>query len=66
MNPLVSGYHRRRDQTHVIGLSNLDLEHVDVADLESDGTLFDLTPLDPGELDRAMEQFELDRVGGLP
>ena len=66
LKPLVAGYHRRRDQTHVIGLSKLDLDHVDIADLEAMGILLDLTPLDPGVVDAVMGQFELERAGGLP
>ena len=66
LHPLIPGYHRRRDQTHVIGLSKLDLDHVDIADLEAMGILLDPTPLDPGVMDAAMGQFELERAGGLP
>ena len=35
MKPLVSGTHRRRDQTHVIGLSKMRLDHVDLRDLKA-------------------------------
>ena len=67
MKPLVSGHHRRRDQTHVIGLSKMRLDHIDMADLEAAGLFVDTsTPFNPGELDRAMQQFQLERVGGLP
>lgn len=41
--------HRRRDQQHVIGLSRLSLDHLDLEDLESMGLLMD-SPLKPGEI----------------
>lgn len=67
MKPLVSGQHRRRDQTHVIALSKMRLDHIDMADLEAAGMFVERsTPINPGELDRAMHQFQLERVGGLP
>lgn len=46
LKPLVSGIHRRRDQTHVIGLANLPPDHLDLEDLVAAGLL--LTPIDPG------------------
>lgn len=67
MKPLVSGTHRRRDQTHAIALSKMRLDHIDLADLEAAGMFIERsTRFDPGEIDRAMEQFQLERVGGLP
>ena len=70
MKSLVSGEHRRRDQTHVIALSKMQLDHINLADLEAAGMFVDCsTPFNRGELDRldrAMEQFQLERVGGLP
>ena len=50
----------------MIGLSKLDLDHVDIADLEAIGMLVDLTPVDPGVADAVLGQFELERAGGLP
>jgi len=47
LKPLVSGIHRRRDQTHVIGLSKLPADHLDLDDLVAAGLL--LTPIDPGD-----------------
>jgi len=63
--PLLKGRHKRRQQTHVIGLAELPIDALDLEDLVDAGLLRS-TPFDPGQLDRAMHQFELDRVGGLP
>jgi hypothetical protein len=48
LKALVSGEHRRRDQTHVIGLAELPMDHVDLADLEAAGLLVDLSPIEAG------------------
>ena len=67
MKALVSGHHRRRDQQHLIGLTKLRLDHVDIADLKAAGLFVEPpTPLERGGLERAMDQFVLERVGGLP
>ena len=47
MKPLLSSQHKRRDQSHMIGLSKLPLDHIDMADLEARGVFVDLEPLEP-------------------
>ncbi|WP_156487758.1 hypothetical protein [Synechococcus sp. MIT S9509] len=77
LKPLVSSQHRRRDQAHMIGLTKIPLDHIDLDDIRSWGVFVDFestqhsTPLDRGGtgdpgVDRAMEQFILERTGGLP
>ena len=42
LKPLHKGIHRRRDQTHVLGLADLPMERLDVDDLRDAGLLLDL------------------------
>ena len=66
MKPLVSSQHRRRDQVHMIGLTKLPLDHIDMEDRQAWGVFVDSTPIDPGQREAQLQQFELERVGGLP
>ena len=42
LKPLLSSQHKRRDQIHMIGLSKLPLDHIDMEDLEAWGVFVDL------------------------
>lgn len=68
LRPLVQGVHRRREQTHVIGLSRLPMDHLDLADLEAIGLLVDLSPIEAGLAagpDPASDVFEPDVAAAL-
>ena len=78
LKPLVSSQHRRRDQVHMIGLTKIPFDHIDMDDIRDWGVFVgeiepnqQSTPIERGEemnpeLDRAKQQFILERVGGLP
>jgi len=42
LKPLHKSVHRRRDQTHVLGLADLPIENLDLDDLRDAGLLIDL------------------------
>lgn len=68
---LISGVHRRREQTHVIGLAELPMDHLDLAELEEVGLLME-SPLKAGQgplagrgLFRDPERFDEDVAEAL-
>ena len=50
----------------MIGLTKLPLDHIDMEDRQAWGVFVDSTPIDPGQREAQLQQFELERVGGLP
>ena len=59
--------HNRRDQRHMLNLSQMAMDHIDLQGLEEVGLFVDVqSPIDPGSMAQQLEQFQLERVGGLP
>ena len=59
--------HNRRDQRHMLNLSQMAMDHIDLAGLEEVGLFVDVqSPIDPGSMAQQLDQFQLERVGGLP
>ena len=59
--------HNRQDQRHMLNLSQMAMDHIDLAGLEEVGLFVDVqSPIDPGSMAQQLDQFQLERVGGLP
>ena len=66
LKPLVAGHHKRRDQVHFLALASMNLDHLDLSDLEDAGFFIDNTVIHPAVVQQSMDQFALERVGGMP